>query len=169
MEKVSRLFLLFALTVLLNGCNTWDDMVDSVTGSGDDDPAPVTSAVVSTQASSAPEEATVEANTGATDPYNSSERVTLNYHAAHKLHYSWLSQTGSYYGGKIEFEFVDCGQTLTVENAADNYLPNGHAGPNYFCGTKNKPEESNGDKASIFGPPSCTSSQTMTAILHYNK
>ncbi len=109
MEKVSRLFLLFALTVLLNGCNTWDDMVDSVTGSGDDDPAPVTSAVVSTQASSAPEEATVEANTGATDPggYNSSERVTLNYHAAHKLHSSWLIQTGSYYGGKIEFEFVE--------------------------------------------------------------
>ncbi len=42
MNKISRFFLLPALILLLNGCSEqWDDLVDSVSGSGDDAPAPI--------------------------------------------------------------------------------------------------------------------------------
>jgi hypothetical protein len=37
MEKIIRLSLLFALVILLAGCDDWNELVDSATGSGDDD------------------------------------------------------------------------------------------------------------------------------------
>ena len=40
--KNSQFFLLLALILLLNGCSDeWDDLVDSISGSGDDDPTPI--------------------------------------------------------------------------------------------------------------------------------
>jgi len=42
MSKVVRFFLLLTLVLLLNGCSDeWDDLVDSISGSGDDDPTPI--------------------------------------------------------------------------------------------------------------------------------
>jgi len=45
MGKIAKLFLLFLCILLLNGCGEWDDLVDSVTGSGDDKPTPAKEAV----------------------------------------------------------------------------------------------------------------------------
>lgn len=42
MKKMIRLLLPFACILLLNGCDDWDDLVDSVSGSGDDDETTVT-------------------------------------------------------------------------------------------------------------------------------
>ena len=42
MSKIASFFLLLALILLLNGCSDeWDDLVDSISGSGDDDPTPI--------------------------------------------------------------------------------------------------------------------------------
>jgi hypothetical protein len=46
MEKIARFFLLSILVLLLNSCDEWDDLVDSISGSGDDKPAPVEEVVV---------------------------------------------------------------------------------------------------------------------------
>ncbi len=57
MKKISRLFLLPALILLLSGCSEqWDDLVDSVSGSGDDAPAPIKEvAVVEPEVQTEPE------------------------------------------------------------------------------------------------------------------
>ena len=42
MSKIIRFFLLLPLVLLLNCCSDeWDDLVDSISGSGDDDPTPI--------------------------------------------------------------------------------------------------------------------------------
>lgn len=46
MNQISKLFLSLTLIVLLTSCNEWDDLVDSVSGSGDDDPTPIAEEVV---------------------------------------------------------------------------------------------------------------------------
>ena len=39
MKKITKFLLLFALILLLSGCDEWDDLADSISGSGDDDSA----------------------------------------------------------------------------------------------------------------------------------
>jgi len=49
MSKIASFFLLLALILLLNGCSDeWDDLVDSISGSGDDNPTPIVEEVVAT-------------------------------------------------------------------------------------------------------------------------
>lgn len=73
----------------------------------------------------------------------------------HNKPFTWLNETGAKYGGKIKFVWPECGFELVVPDATDNYSPLGYANATYFCGTKNKPEESNGTRASVFGPAGC--------------
>ncbi|MCK5071120.1 MAG: hypothetical protein KAR01_11275 [Desulfocapsa sp.] len=46
MKQIFKLFLSLTLILLLTSCNEWDDLVDSVSGSGDDDPAPIAEEVI---------------------------------------------------------------------------------------------------------------------------
>ncbi len=55
MKKISRFLLPFALILLLNGCDEWDDLVDSVSGSEDDDSASTTTAATTTTTKAATE------------------------------------------------------------------------------------------------------------------
>ena len=41
MPKIIGFFLLLTLILSLNGCDAWDDLVDSISGSGDDNPTPI--------------------------------------------------------------------------------------------------------------------------------
>ena len=67
MSKITRFFLLLTLILFLNGCSDeWDDLVDSISGSGDDKPTPeevaatttTTTTVVATPVVTAKPEAT---------------------------------------------------------------------------------------------------------------
>ncbi len=85
---------------------------------------------------------------------------------SHNKPFTWLPETGKHYGGKIKFVWPECDNAqLVVPNAETNYSPNGHNHATYFCGTQNKPEESNGIRASIFGPAGC---RATFVELHYN-
>jgi len=93
------------------------------------------------------------------------KRVISNLRYEHGKPFTWLPETGAAYGGEIKFVWPECGVSLLVPDARDNYSPNGHGLPTYFCGTKNRREESNGNRASVFGPPGC---HTTYVEIHYN-
>jgi len=96
--------------------------------------------------------------------YTNTETYELRMVGNNPKPFTWLAQTGSFYGGKIKFVWPNCGE-LVVPDATDDYSPGGHGQSTYFCGTKNKPEESNGKRASVFGPPNCKSK---IVTIHYN-
>lgn len=84
----------------------------------------------------------------------------------HNKPFTWLPETGEKYGGKIKFVWPECSNAqLIVPEASTNYSPNGHNHATYFCGTQNKPGESNGIRASIFGPAGC---HATFVELHHN-
>lgn len=92
MTKLPRLLLLCTLTLALSGCDLWDDMVDSVSGSGDDDPEPIVQTTVAQSEAPAPavaKPATVEKKE-AVEEQKETEYETRFHHTA----------TGSKDGGK---------------------------------------------------------------------
>jgi len=97
--------------------------------------------------------------------YNTAE-VIKNLRFEHNKSFTWLPRTGAYYGGKVKFVWPELDFEFVVPDARDNYSPKGHGHETYFCGTKNSPEESNGNRASIFGP----AGRGATYLeIHYNK
>lgn len=60
MKKLIRISLLFALVLLFNGCDEWDSVVDSVSGSGDDDETTVTEVSTVTTGTATPQVADVQ-------------------------------------------------------------------------------------------------------------
>ena len=87
--KNSQFFLLLALILLLNGCSDeWDDLVDSISGSGDDKPTPIEEEVAATP------------KVTATPKVAAEQKVTAEPRAtgyASKFHHT---STGSSDGGK---------------------------------------------------------------------
>ncbi len=77
--------------------------------------------------------------------------------------FAWLPYTGSAYGKQAKFVWPELGISFTVPNMSDDFSPRGPEHEVYFCGTKNKPEVSNGKRASIFGP------KASFLEIHYNK
>jgi len=68
MKKISGFFLLFALILLLNGCDEWDDLVDSVSGSDDDSASTTTTAAATkTKAATSYETKFHHTTTGSSD------------------------------------------------------------------------------------------------------
>ncbi len=82
----------------------------------------------------------------------------------HNRAFVWLPATGADYGGPIQLTFDnDCGGLL-VRDASDNADFKDGQGL-YFCGTKNAAAESNGDRASVFGPVGCKATKvTISSI-----
>jgi hypothetical protein len=98
--------------------------------------------------------------------YNSSEVYTMRWMAVHNRAFTWLNRTGASYGGPVKFVFTGgCGE-LYVQNPANDFNRSHPSAAVYFCGTNNKPEESNGTKASIFGPSGCRATKV---TVYYNK
>ncbi len=81
------------------------------------------------------------------------ETFSMEWRAQHNRSFVWLPQTGSYYGGAVKLTFDNGCAGLTVPDATVNQR-SGNA-PTWFCGTDNKPEESNGNKASVFSQAGC--------------
>jgi len=118
-----------------------------------------------------------EVQADATEPtaeeeYNTTEVYPLLAVADNNKRFTWLDQTGAFYGGQIKFVFSDgCGE-LIVPDAAVTYGADGttsnHDQAYYFCGTDFEPgtREYNAGKASVFGPPGCPAE---TVTLYYNK
>lgn len=82
------------------------------------------------------------------------ETHSMSYQPAHNRVFTWLPKTGTAYGGPIKISFDGGCSGLNVPDAADDF-GKGSQGAIYFCGTKNKPEEANGTRASVFGPVGC--------------
>lgn len=103
--------------------------------------------------------------------YNTSKVYTLRNAPGNNKRYTWLDRTGSYYGGRIMFDFGGCGK-LVVPNASVTYGADGnrsnHNQAYYFCGTDfpKTSREYNAGKASVFSPPNCRSS---TVTMYYNR
>lgn len=92
----------------------------------------------------------------------------MRWVSEHNRSFVWLPQTGSYYAGedgKIKLTFNNGCPELLVNDASDNFRQYGGQ-PVYFCGTKNKPKESNGLRASVFSGVGCNASQV---TIHFNK
>jgi len=87
MPKIIRFFLLLTLILSLNGCDAWDDLVDSISGSGDDNPTPIE------EVAAVPEIIAVPEVTAA--PKVTAEPKATGY--ASKFHHT---TTGSSDGGK---------------------------------------------------------------------
>jgi hypothetical protein len=86
----------------------------------------------------------------------------------HNKPFTWLDRTGADLGGEVLFTWPECdGAELLVPDATKDFSPFGHAHATYFCGTNNKPEESNGKRASIFGPAGCRKGTYVE--MYYNK
>jgi len=87
--------------------------------------------------------------------YGKTYTESLIWNKQHQRPFVWLQNTGAFYGGKIKLTIKGekCGEII-VPDATDNYVPT--TGIRYFCGTKNRPKESNGIRASVFGPVGCT-------------
>jgi len=105
MKKMIRLLLPFALILLLNGCDDWDELVDSVSGSGDDDETTVS------------EVSTVTTTTGtpqvAAEPKEESVPEATGYES--RFHHT---TTGSSDGGK---SLVLCpGQVMDFEKCTSD-------------------------------------------------
>lgn len=85
--------------------------------------------------------------------------------------FTWLPQTGSYYGENVKFVFEGCGE-MTVPDGSKTHGADGdtsnHNQMYYFCGTDFQPGEAeyNGGKASVFSPPNCHAN---TVTMYYTK
>jgi hypothetical protein len=98
--------------------------------------------------------------------FNAQEVYPMSWQGVHNRAFTWLGRTGAAYGGPIKLVFTgSCGE-LYVQNPANDFNRGHPSAAVYFCGTKNKPEESNGTKASIFGPTGCRTTQI---TVYYNK
>ena len=85
------------------------------------------------------------------------ETHDLLWMSEHNRSFTWLNRTGLDYKAPLIFTFNnDCG-TLTVSDLSNNLLQGDEA--RFFDGTHNKVEESNGDRASVFGPVGCQATQ----------
>ena len=73
----------------------------------------------------------------------------------HNRSFTWLDAG---YKGAISFEFPECGVIFNVPNASIGYEDENGI---YFDGTRNKEEESNGIKASVFGPAGCKATKVI--------
>lgn len=124
------------------------------------------------------EESTVEpaaeekpTETAADGEYNTEEVYSLRNAPGNNKRFTWLDETGSYYGGQVRFVFGDCGE-LVVPDASRSYGADGTTTNKdqayYFCGTDFQPGEAeyNNGKASIFTPPGC---KAANVVIHYNK
>lgn len=104
--------------------------------------------------------------------YNTTEVYTLRSFAGNDKRFTWLNQTGAKYGGQVKFVFSNgCGELVVpdakVTHGADGNSKN-HNQAFYFSGTDfpaGSPEN-NGNRASVFAPPSCNAA---TVTMHYNK
>lgn len=102
--------------------------------------------------------------------YNTTEVYNLRSLTGNNKRFTWLNQTGAYYGGQIKFVFSNgCGELFvpdaSVTHGADGTL--NHDQAFYYCGTDFKPgtPEYNNMRASVFAPPNCPAA---TVTIHYN-
>ena len=96
--------------------------------------------------------------------YDKSVTYSMDWNEHHNRSFTWLPQTGAYYGGPIRLTFDNGCQSIDVPNAQDNYGRTDGI-PAYFCGTKNRPEESNGNRASVFSNTGCRAG---SVTVHYD-
>lgn len=92
-----------------------------------------------------------------------STTYAMEWRDEHDRSFVWLPETGSYYGSSMELEFGGGCEGIIVPYASKN-TREGLLGAAYYCGTDNRPGESNGTRASVFGPKGCRSK---TVTLHY--
>lgn len=102
MSKITGYFLILTLIFFLNGCSDeWDDLVDSISGSGEDNPTPIEEEAAETPVAAAPVMAT------------ESEPEPEPTEYAYKFHHT---TTGSSDGGK---SLVLCpGQVMNFDSCS---------------------------------------------------
>jgi len=110
MSKITRCFSMLTLIFFLNGCSDeWDDLVDSISGSGDDNPTPIEEEVAATPVAETPVVTTpvVAAPVVATEPEPESAEYESEFHH---------TSTGSSDGGK---SLVLCpGQVMNFDSCS---------------------------------------------------
>jgi hypothetical protein len=103
--------------------------------------------------------------------FNTSETHSIATFEGNNKPFTWLPQTGAYYGGPVLFSFPTCGE-LYVPDASLTHGKDGNSKNYnqafYFCGTDFPvgTSENNNSRASIFAPPGC---KDRTVTLYYNK
>jgi hypothetical protein len=108
MKNLMTLLLALPLSLLLNGCSQWDDLVDSITGS-DDDEAVVTAPATETPVATTPQ-----------TEYSKHESFHYD-HIANGDRMAWrIPQKGPDFGEKLKVVFSD-GHTVYVADTSNNY------------------------------------------------
>lgn len=96
------------------------------------------------------------------DPFNKNNyrrEQSYNLRSFNNKAFSWMNQTGAYYGGPVLFVYNNSGIKMLVPDAKITHGFDGNSKnynqPFYFCGTDFKPgdPEYNGKRASIFSAP----------------
>ena len=105
--------------------------------------------------------------------YNTSETFGVAFASkSGGKQFTWLPQTGGYYGGPIKFVFGNgCGELFVPDARVTHGADGNNSNYNqayYFCGTDFQPgaEEYNGGVASVFAPPGCLAN---SVTIFYNK
>ncbi len=135
------------------------------TESNNDNSRPAAAIPVVAPTQSALEKAEVQSG-----EFNTTETHSLEALKGNNKKFTWLPETGSYYGGEIKFSFPGCADLL-VPDATTTIGADGSKGTNQaycFCGTDFPvgSHENLNYRASVFAPPGCAAD---TVIMAYNK
>lgn len=126
MKRLMTGILVFAMAIMLNGCGEWDDLVDSVTGSDDDEPAATQSELPRKDVSKPATQPTTDTKKDTsdkdpkTDGYSKKETYT-SYGVRNGGRQAWrIPKKGPAFGKKIKVVFSN-GHTVYVNNTSKNY------------------------------------------------
>ncbi len=127
MKKLTTTLLALCTVFLLNGCGEWDNMVDSITGSDDDDEATAQTEAPRKDISQPKTTTTTDKDTSDTDKDTTTEDGYKNqatftsYGVRNGGRQAWrISKKGPAFGKKIKVVFSD-GHTVLVKDTSHNY------------------------------------------------
>lgn len=119
MKKSMTILLVLAMAFLLNGCGEWDNLVDSITGSDDDDTAATQSDKPRKDASQPKTD--TPADKEDTEDESEHKATYTSYGVRNGGRQAWrIPKKGPEFGKKIKVVFSD-GHTVHVPNTSKNY------------------------------------------------
>ncbi|MBB5349380.1 hypothetical protein JWG42_12875 [Desulfoprunum benzoelyticum] len=133
MKPFLKIFLILCFSLSLSGCGEWDDLVDSISGSDDDDDIATTQTNLPRKDVSTPTTTTDTKTETKTETKTSSdtEKTTTSEYTRKSTYTSYgvrnggrqawrIPKKGPDYGKKIKFVFSN-GYTVIVTNTSRNY------------------------------------------------
>lgn len=122
MKRLMTILLVLMMALLLNSCGEWDNLVDTITGSDDDETAAVQSDKPRKDASK-PETKPTADKEDTEDGFKNKATFT-SYGVRNGGRQAWrISKKGPEFGKKVKVVFSD-GHTVLVPNTSRNYREN---------------------------------------------